>query len=143
MSLSDKIQEPAIKASIADDCVVLLDEQVSSKNGISGLTVKTAYRALKGIGPTYVPRALQRLLPRALDALEPLWEQGLEKGEPVEFMSSNRAEAADALLTMTDGIVSNSKNKIVVAAYKQVRKSLKGDVEAAVPGLAEIIERHT
>ena len=142
MSLIDKIQEPTTKASIAADCVVLLDEQVSSKNGISGLTVKTAYRALKGIGPTYVPRALKRLLPRALDALEPLWEQGVEKGEPVEFLSSNRAEAADALLMMTDGIVSNSKNKIVVAAYKQVRKSLKGDVEAAVPGFAEIIDRH-
>ncbi|MEL7084263.1 MAG: hypothetical protein AAF268_01490 [Cyanobacteria bacterium P01_A01_bin.3] len=143
MSLSDKIQDPDTKANMADDCAKLLDEQVSSKNGLSGLTVKTAYRALKGIGPTYVPRALQRLLPKALDALEPLWMQGLAKGEPVEFLSSNRTDAADALLTMTDGIVSTSKNKIVVAAYKQVRKSLKGDVETAIPGLAEIIQRHT
>lgn len=143
MSLGDKIQAPETKASMAAECATLLDEQVASKNGISGLTVKAAYRALKGIGPTYVPRALQRLLPKALEALDPLWEQGEEKGEPVEFLSSNRVEAAEALLTMTDGVVSTSKNKIVVAAYKQVRKSLKGDVETAIPGFAEIIQRHT
>ncbi|MGK7912717.1 MAG: hypothetical protein AB4050_14760 [Synechococcus sp.] len=143
MRLSDTIQDEETKASMAADCATLLDEQVAAKSGIYGITVKTAYRALKGIGPTYVTRALQRLLPQALDALQPLWDAGVEQGSPVEFLTSCKTEAADALLTMTDGIVSNSKNKIVVAAYKQVRKSLKGDVEDAVPGFAEIIGRYS
>lgn len=143
MKLREKIQDAGTKASIAEDCAKLLDEQVASKGGISGLTLKAAYRALKGIGPTYVTRALQRLLPQALDALQPLWDTGVEKGAPVEYLSSNQVEAADALLTMTDEVISNSKNTIVVAAYKQVRKSLKGDIEEAIPGLAEIIGRYS
>lgn len=139
MALRDQVQDEETQASIAADCAQLMDQQVAAKTGISGLALKTAYKALKGIGPGYIPRALESLVPQALDALDPMWAAGLQAGNPVEHLSQNSAETADVLLGVTDNKLSVAKNKIVIATYKKIRKSVKGDVEAAVPGLAEIL----
>ena len=113
------------------------------KNGLSGLAMKTAYRALKGLGSEYIPNMLHKLLPQAVEAIDPMWEEGLNIGDPVQHLSQKRSETADALLGITDSKLSNAKNKIAIAAYKQVRKSVKSDVEKAVPGLAQIFHTHT
>lgn len=139
MTLRDQVQDEETQASIAADCAQLMDKQVAAKKGMSGLAIKTAYKALKGIGPGYIPRALKSLVPQALDALDPMWAAGLQSGDPVGHLSQNSAETADVLLGVTDHKLSVAKNKIVIATYKKVRKSVKGDVEAAVPGLAEIL----
>lgn len=139
MGLKDQIKGEQTEANIAEDCATLMDEQVATKTGVSGLAIKTAYRALKGVGPGYIPRALQSLVPQALDALDPMWTEGLQVGDPVEHLSQNPAETANVLLSVTDRKAANAQNKIVVATYKRVRKSVKGDVEAAVPGLARIL----
>jgi len=139
MNLRDQVKDEETQVSIAADCAQLMDKQVAAKTGISGLALKTAYKALKGIGPGYIPRALKSLVPQALDALDPMWSAGLQAGDPVDHLSQNPSETADVLLSVTDNKLSNAKNKIVIATYKKVRKSIKGDVEAAVPGLAEIL----
>lgn len=142
MKLSERVRDDETKARIVADCTKLMDEQVAAKNGLSGLAMKTAYRALKGIGPGYIPRVLHGLLPKAVEALDPMWDEGLQMGNPVEHLSFKRSETADVLLSITDNILSEAKNKIAIATYKQVRKSVKGDVEEAVPGLAQIINTH-
>lgn len=140
MGLRDQVvKDEDTQANIAADCAKLMDEQVATKSGISGLAMKTAYRALKGIGPGYIPRALNSLVPQALDALDPMWAAGLQAGDPVEHLSQHSAETADVLLGVTDKKLDNATNKIVIATYKKVRKSVKGDVEEAVPGLAKIL----
>lgn len=139
MGLRDQVKDEETQVSIAADCAKLMDEQVATKTGISGLALKTAYRALKGIGPGYIPRALKSLVPQALDALDPMWTAGVQAGDPVEHLSQNSAETADVLLGVTDQKLNKAKNKIVIATYKKVRRSVKGDVEEAVPGLAQIL----
>ncbi len=142
MGLSNSIQDQETQAQIAAECAQLMDEQVAAKKGISGLAIKTAYRALKGLGPSYIPRALESLLPPSLEAMDPMWDEGLQAGDPVDYLSQNREKTADVLLGVTDAKLGGAKNKVVIAAYKQVRKSVKGDVEDAVPGLAKIIKQH-
>jgi hypothetical protein len=139
MGLSNCVQNRETQIKIAEECAQLMDEQVATKKGISGLAIKTAYRALKGLGPGYISRALQGLLPQALRAVEPMWEEGAQAGDPVTHLSQNREQTAEILLGVTDTKISNAQNKIVIAAYKQVRKFVKGDIEEAVPGLAKII----
>lgn len=140
MGLKDQVaKDEETQASIAADCAKLMDEHVAAKTGISGLALKAAYRALKGIGPGYIPRALKNLVPQALDALDPMWTDGLQAGDPVEYLSQNSAETANVLLGVTDKKLGQAQNKIVIATYKKVRKSVKGDVEEAVPGLAKIL----
>lgn len=142
MGLKEQIKSEETKASMAEDCAQLIDEQVAAKTGLSGLAIKTAYRAFKGIGAGYIPRALQNLVPQALDALDPMWAEGLQKGDPVGYLSQNASETADVLLGVTDQKASQAKNKVVIATYKRVRNSVKGDVEDAVPDLAKILSKY-
>lgn len=121
-----------------DDCTRLIEAQVNAKGGLSGMALKTAYRMVKSIGASYLPGAIGRLLPDVLDSLDPLWVKGLQVGQPVDYLTNNRTQAADQVLAITDKRAKYT-NSVVRSSYNQLRKSIKGDVEAAVPGLASII----
>lgn len=139
MALSEKIQNPA---TVAADCAKLMDEQVSTKKGISGMAMKATYGVVKGIGADYIPGALEKILPDTLVALDPMWAEGLEKGDPVAHLSENSDRAADTILSVTDARIERSSNGIITGAYGKMRKSVKGDIAAAVPGLAQILGQH-
>jgi hypothetical protein len=142
MGLSEIINDPNKEASIVADCVKLIDEQVSAKSGMGGMVWKTAYAAVKGVMPNYIEGAVERLLPESLAALEPMWSEGQQTGNPVEYLSQNRSRTADALLGITDARIEKTSNGVVRGAYKQLRGSAKSEVEAAVPGIAQIIGKH-
>ncbi|MEM1290004.1 MAG: hypothetical protein AAGH67_00820 [Cyanobacteria bacterium P01_H01_bin.162] len=141
MGLSTIAQDPATKASMVDDCTHLIDEQVANKRGMSGMALKTAYRVIKGVGPTYLRGAIGRVLPEALRALEPMWYEGLGSGDPVQYLRQNPSRTAEILLSVTDQRIQNSSGA-VVGVYKKLRKSIKSDVEEAVPDLANILGKH-
>ena len=141
MGLSDKIPQD-VQANLVADCAKLMDEQVASKNGLSGLALKAAYGVVKGVEPSYISGAIQRLLPDALDALDPMWDEGVQSGDPVQHLIQNRSRTADMLLSITDSKIEKSKNGAVRASYNKLRKSVKGDVEEAIPGLAKILGTH-
>ncbi|GAB4380656.1 MAG: hypothetical protein Kow00121_37360 [Elainellaceae cyanobacterium] len=142
MRLSDTLKDQDMRDNVVADCVKLMDEQVATKNGISGLALKAAYGVIKGIGADYIPGAIDRLLPQAFAALDPMWDEGVQKGDPVSYLTQNRARTADVLLSITDAKAEKTDNGIVRASYNKLRKSVKGDVEEAVPGLAKIIHTH-
>jgi hypothetical protein len=142
MGLSDKISDQNIQANLVADCTRLMDEQVAAKSGISGLALKAAYGVVKGVEPSYISGAIQRLLPDALAALDPMWNEGVQSGDPVQHLIQNRSRTADMLLSITDSKIENSKNGAVRASYNKLRKSVKSDVEEAVPGLAKILGTH-
>ncbi|NEQ24654.1 MAG: hypothetical protein F6K28_37215 [Microcoleus sp. SIO2G3] len=143
MGLSDGLNNPNKKESVVADCVKLIDEQVAAKGGIGGLGMKAAYGTVKGVRPGYVASAIDGLLPQAFDALDAIWAEGAQTGDPVGYLTQNRSRAADALLGITDARIEKSNNGIVRGAYNKFRKSAKSDVEDAVPGLAKIIDNYT
>jgi len=143
MGLSDSLRESNKRASIVADVVKLIDEQVSGKGGISGLGLKAAYGAVKGVKASYIEGAIDRLLPEAFDALDPIWSEGVEMGDPVGYLSQNSSRSADALLSVTDGKIETTNNGVVRGAYKKLRKSVKSDIEEAIPSLAKIIDNYT
>lgn len=142
MGLSEQLNDPKIQTKIAEDCSALIDEQVSEKKGIGGMAIKAAYKVIKGLGPSYIPRAIQGLLPKAIVAIDPLWSEGVSAGDPVTHLSENKSRAADILLGVTDHKIANAKNKVVIATYKKLRKSVQDDVESAIPGLAQIFSQY-
>lgn len=143
MQPSNILNDPNKKASVIADCVKLIDEQVSAKSGISGMAWKAAYGAVKGVMPNYIEGAIERMMPETLAAIDPMWNEGVQSGNPVEYLSQNRPRTADALLSITDTRIEKTSNGIVKGAYKQLRGSAKNEVEAAVPGIAKIIDTHT
>jgi hypothetical protein len=143
MGLNETLQNPDVRNRIVADCVKLMDEQVATKNGISGFALKATYGVVKGVGAGYIPGAIDRLLPQVFSALDPMWEEGVQSGDPVAHLTQHRSRTADTILSITDTKIEKTDNGVVRASYNKLRKSVKGDVEEAVPSLAKIIHNHT
>lgn len=142
MGLRDVLQDPVVYTSLVNSCQNLVDQQVASKAGLSGVALKTTYGLVKGVGPNYISGAISRLLPEVMTALEPLWDQGLATGNPVDYLSQNRDQAAACLLRVTDLKAQTTRYTVVKTSYGKLRQSVIGDITAAVPQLAQILDDH-
>lgn len=142
MSLGDALKDPTKKTAIVNDCIVLIDEEVSAKGGISGLAVKAGYAAVKGIKPGFIKSTVEHLLPDFAEKLDPIWSEAEKTSSPSSFMVSNKGRVADALLAVTDERAARSNKGTVKSAYEKLRGSAKKNVEDAVPRLARLLEKH-
>ncbi|BAZ48399.1 hypothetical protein NIES4103_10070 [Nostoc sp. NIES-4103] len=143
MGLNDGLSNPNKKAQVVDDCCNMIEAQLAAKSGISGIALKTAFAALKGIKPGYIPYVVEQILPQCLTALDPIWNEGLDKGDPVEYLITSRDRTADALLSVTDNRIKSVKRQIVRGTYEKFRGSAKQHVEEAVPDFAKVIDNYT
>lgn len=143
MGLSDGLSNPNKKTMVVADCCTMIDEQVASKKGLSGIAVKTAYSAMKGIRPGFIAYAVEQLLPQCFTAIDPIWSEGVQKGDPVGHLVTSRSRTADALLSATDARVKKAKSSILRGSYEKLRGSAKSHVEEAVPNLARVIDKYT
>lgn len=139
MALIDGLADNNKREKLVSDLNKLLDKQVASIGGISGMAIKTGYAAIKGVSPSYPAGAINRLLPESFAALEPMWEDGLKTGDAVGYLSNNRSQTADAILSVTDKRIEKSSNSTIKGVYNKLRGSVKKHVEDAVPGLAQVI----
>jgi hypothetical protein len=96
------------------------------------------------VKPGFIREAIANLLPDFATALDPLCEEAVSKGKPVgDHILSQSARAADALLEITDARARKSTKGIVRSSYEKLRPTAKKNVEAAMPRLSRLIERHT
>jgi hypothetical protein len=143
MGLSEGLLNPTKKAMVVDECCNMIEVQLASKSGMSGIALKTAFAALKGVKPGYIPYVVEQILPQCLTALDPIWSEGVQKGDPIAHLSANRSHTADALLGVTDARAKNAKRQIVRGTYEKLRGSAKKHVEEAIPDLAKVIDNYT
>lgn len=142
MKLSEQIQNKQIRLNIANECVQLMEEQVNAKKGITGVAFKTLYKGIKTIKSDYPVKAITGLLPSVSEAIEPIWAEGMQKGDPIKHLKDNQALTADKILSVTDLRIKKAQNKIVKASYSRIRNSLQDEIQQAVPGLADILNNH-
>ncbi|WP_437677663.1 DUF6918 family protein [Sorangium sp. So ce131] len=142
MGLSETLLDESKKSQVVADCCKLVDEEVASKGGLSGIAVKAGYKAVKGIKPGFIAQVVEKLLPEFAKKLDPLWTEATQSGNPSSFLSSNRARVADALLSITDEKAKASTSGVVRSTYDTLRGSAKKNVEEAVPRLAQLIQKY-
>ncbi len=142
MGLRDVLMGDAKKAAVVSDCCALIDEEVAAKGGLSGMAVKAGYAAVKGIKPGFIKDVVDKLMPEFSDALDPIWNEGVQKANPEAHLLSSRSRVADALLSVTDAKSKNAKSALVKGTYEKLRGSAKKHVEEAVPRLAKLIAKH-
>jgi hypothetical protein len=130
------------KAVIEDACRVL-DAEVESKSGFSGIAVKAAYKVVKGISPGFIKYVVNDLLDEFLNAIDPIYQEALEKKlSPRAHLVANPSRVAELLLAVTDGRAAKAKHALIKKTYEKLRSAAKGHVEAAVPRLGQLLETH-
>jgi hypothetical protein len=142
MGLSEELMNSVHKDLIVQDCCTMIDAQLASKSGMSGIALKAAFAALKGIQPGYIPTVIESLLPVCLTAIDPIWSEGVQEGEPVKYLTANSSRTANALLGVTDARVKNTKRQIVRGTYEKLRNSAEKHVQEAVPDLAKLLGKY-
>ena len=144
MNLNDVLSDEAKRASIIEDVCRLVDDEVGKQRGLSGVAVKAGYKLVQGVKPGFVRNVVQALLPEFAVALEPIREQAVAQGQTVSgYFSAHTAEVAEALLAVTDGRAQSSEHGSVRGAYGKLRGSARKNVQSAVPGLGQIVEKYT
>jgi hypothetical protein len=142
-SLTEALTGDSKKNAVVDDCMALIDAEVADKGGLAGFAIKAGYKTVQGIKPGFVRQVVTDLLPEFSRVLEPLYQEAKTRGQGVrEHFNSDAPRVADALLSITDEKATHTKSSMVKATYEKLRGSAKKNVEAAVPRLAAMIEKH-
>lgn len=141
--LSDVLTSEDKRAAVVTDCLELLDREVGDKGGLSGLAIKAGYKAVQGVKPGFVKNVLNDLLPQFAAAVDPIHAEAKAKNASVaDHFIAQKTRVADALLAITDRRAERTKFALVKATYDRLRGTAKSNVEAAVPRLGRLIEKH-
>ena len=142
-SLPEILNDASKKNLVVDDCCGVIDAEVADKGGFSGLAIKAGYAAVKNIKPGFVRHVVFDLLPEFAQALDPMFQEAKSGGVAVStHFIGNASRVADALLAITDGKAARSKSGVVKGTYEKLRGTAKKNVEASVPRLSRVIEKH-
>ncbi|MGD8862934.1 MAG: hypothetical protein PVI30_23170 [Myxococcales bacterium] len=142
-TLRELLGEGDTRQRLIDDALKVLDAEVADKSGISGMAVKTAFKLVKGVSPGFLRQVVDHLLDDFLDALDPIYQEALEKNVPPrQHLQSDPSRVANALLSITDRRAQNAKNQAVKKTYGKLRGQAEKHVEAAVPRLGELFDKH-
>jgi hypothetical protein len=140
------LSDPARRPLILDDCVKLIDDEVASKSGLSGLAIKTAYKVVCAVKPGIIRESMDALLDDFVARLEPFYadhrKSGAAPGAFGETLMRRPSEVADALLGITDDRAKKAKNATLKSAYEKLRPQAKKHVEEAVPRVCRTLTPH-
>jgi len=142
-NLLESLASDSKKSAVTDDCLALIDSEVADKGGLTGLVIKAGYKTVQGIKPGFVRQVVSDLIPEFAVALDPMYQEAKSSNRSVkDHFTANAPRVADALLSITDAKAGHSKSGMVKGTYEKLRSSAKKNVEAAVPRLATVIEKH-
>ncbi|HVR64263.1 MAG TPA: hypothetical protein VMU50_20325 [Polyangia bacterium] len=143
-TLSEVLLVPGNRKTVVADCVKLIEEEVDSKGGLTGLAVKGAFAIVKAVKPGFVSEAVDHMLDDFVRRLEPFHAAAQSRGEPTgPSLNSRAGEVADALLAISDERAQRAKNQTLKKAYEKLRPAGKKHVEAAVPRIGRLITKYT
>lgn len=138
-SLSDQLLRPEAKPHVIDGCCKLIEREVASKRGFSGVAVKAGFAVVTKVKPGFVREVVTALLPDFAESLDPLYKECASEADVfARRVTSDRARAAEALLGVTDRRIGGAR-PAVQRAYEKLRPNARENVEAAIPSLVETI----
>ena len=146
------LKDPAKRPRILDDCVKLIEAEVDSKSGLSGLAIKGGYKIVSSMKPGFVRESMDHLLDDFVRRLEPFYAQHRDSAagkDPAgaarafsDLLAKRSGDVADALLGITDDRARRAKNPNLKSAYERLRPQGKKHVEEAVPRVGRTLAAH-
>jgi hypothetical protein len=142
-TLKEILLVPGTRPKVVADCARLVDEEVDSKGGLSGLAIKGAYMVVKAVKPGFIAEAIDHMLDDFVGRLEPFFAEAQQKSEPIApFISTRASVVSDALLAISDERAARAKNQTVKKAYEKLRPTAKKNVEAAIPRVGRLVAKY-
>ena len=127
------------------DAAALVSDEVRSKSGLSGVAIKTAFKAVSKVSPSLVENVVDNLLDKFVSKLEPFfneWSEGGRQGSFESYLSARSNQVANALLAVTDERARTVDNKVLKKSYSSLRPQGEKNVQAAVPGLGRVLDKY-
>jgi hypothetical protein len=141
-SLKEQLGTGEKRQQVIEDAIKVLDAEVADKSGLTGLAVKGGYKVVQGVRPGFVRDVVTGLLDDFLDATDPIYQEAKQKGRPAgAYLLENKGRVAESLLGVTDRKAQRAEG-MLKKAYDKLRPLAKGQVEAATPRLAQLLEKH-
>ncbi len=142
-SLTETVRDPARRSAVLDDCVVLIDQEVADKRGLTGIAVKGAFKSVKSLSPGMIRQSMDALLDDFSARVEPFWQDCQASGQPPRsYFTQKKGEVANALLSITDDRARTSKHRVLVKAYKSLRGKAVDHIGAAMPRFGDLLQKH-
>ena len=143
-TLTEILLAPGTRPKVIADCVRLIEEEVDSKGGLSGIAIKGAFMVVKAVKPGFINESVDHMLDDFVRRLEPFHTEAQQKNEPIgPFLNARASAVADALLAISDERAARAKNQTVKKAYEKLRPTGKKNVEAAIPRLGRLVAKYT
>ena len=143
-TLPEILLAPDSQPTVVDDCLELIEQEVSDKSGITGTAVKLAYKTANAFAPGYLRDTVESLLPELADALQPFWADFRASGSYAfgDYLVKRSDEVSEALLSITDAKAEISGRPTIVRAYRTVRGGAAKQIEAALPRLGDLVVKY-
>lgn len=143
-TLPDILLASGAKQQLTADCMALVEQELNAKSGVSATALKVAYKAVTTFAPGYYQAAVERMVPKFLDRLQPFWADFLAGGggQFGDYLASRGGEVAEAMLAVTDEMAQRSTRGAIVKAYNAVRDGAGKHIEAALPAVGALVEKH-
>jgi hypothetical protein len=143
-ALKDRLLEAGKRPEVVSDCVVLIDHEVAAKKGVSGMVIKTGYKAFKALRPAIVKDAVEHLLDDFVTVLDKHYDASKEAGAASfeSFAAPKDHTIANDLLGVTDAIIARSDKTALKKIYNGLRKVAEKNVAQAVPAVARLVDKH-
>lgn len=139
MRLRDILDDPPRRSRFLDDGVRLIDAEVARKSGLSGMALRTGFRAIQKVRPDIVRAALDMLLPAFEPAIEPKFQAAQAHGDVAAWFAAHAAEVAGAMLSVTDAKAARATNAVIKGAYQGLRGQALTHVVEAMPAVGRLL----
>lgn len=141
-TLKEQLGSGEKRQQVIEDAIKVLDAEVADKGGLTGLAVKGGYKVVQGVRPGFVRDVVSGLLDDFLDSVDPIYQEAKQKSRPAgAYLLENKGRVAEGLLGVTDRKAQRAEG-MIKKAYDKLRPMAKGQVEAATPRLAQLLEKH-
>jgi hypothetical protein len=132
------------RPAVIRDCERVIEDEVASKRGVSGLAIKAGFKTVKAFKRTIVPDVMDFLLPDFAAKIEPFHQKHVEAGggDFAAYCVRNGSAIADALLEITDARARGSRHTTLVKAYNKLRPMAQKQVVEAMPRIGAMLVRN-
>ena len=132
------------RTAVVSDCGELVEGVVAKQSGITGMALKGAVAAAKKVDAAIITKALDRVLPDVLDALDPHWQDFASNPEQDfgSFLEPRSAEVSDSIMSVADKHAEQINSRALSKPYNSLRGKASKFLTPAVPDFGRVLQKH-